>query len=309
MNYNEINKSIGKSKLAKIFGWIFLIAGVLMYINESSAYLNWKLKEENYNKQYAYSNYGDLYYEMNNTKVYIEKIYDTSGEIIELEVPNQKTVIMYCSKNNMNECIYFDMNTSMDYGLLNPFMFIVINLILIAMGLFLVIKKRVKIDEHNQEKASLDSIYMFFVFLFALGASTLIWQIYSVVNRSSLKNDSNVATATIYSEIYKTGGDDEDRHLYKPVSYYYVDNQKYIYVNDFYIRGYLEDNLGKTFELYYNKNKPSEAYKKEDQVNFLLLFMGIGLVIFSFPFVFFKGKMEKRIDKDLAKQKNQEWKI
>ena len=306
VNYNELNKNIGKSKLAKIFGWLFIVAGVLVFITSLTTYLGWKAKEENYNKQYVYSSNGDLYYEINDNKIYINKIYNTSDEIIELEIPEQKTVIMYCSNENISECIYFDMNNSVDTGMLNPFLSILATLLLIALGLFFVIKERIKKDKKNNEKSSLSSIYMLYVFLLVFGTSLLIWQIYNAVNYFGLKNDNNITTATIYSEIYNMGG---GKNSYKPISYYYVDNQKYIYVNDSYIEGKLEDNLGKTFELYYNKNNPSEVSKKENPVNFILIIIGIGFVAFSLPFVFIKGKMEKRIDKVVEEQIKQEWKI
>lgn len=306
MNYNEINKSVGKSKVAKIFGWIFLVAGILVCITTLSTYIGWKLKENNYNKQYVYSSYGNLYYENNNDKTYVETIYDTNNEVIDLDIPNEKTVIMYCSKKNTSECIYFNMNNSLDQGMLNPFMGIIVTLFLIVIGLFFVINTRVQKDDKEEEKSSLSSIYMFYVFLFVFGASVLIWQIYNAVNYFKLKNNLNVTTATIYSEIYNIGAEND---LYKPVSYYYVDNQKYIYVNDSYIDGSLEENIGTTFELYYNKNNPSEVSKKESPVNILMLIIGIGFVAFSTPFVFFKNKMEKRIDKNVSKQTNQEWKI
>lgn len=306
MDYNEINKSVGKSKVAKIFGWIFLVAGILVCITTLSTYIGWKLKENNYNKQYVYSSYGNLYYENNNDKTYVETIYDTNNEVIDLDIPNEKTVIMYCSKKNTSECIYFNMNNSLDQGMLNPFMSIIVTLFLIVIGLFFVINTRVQKDDKEEEKSSLSSIYMFYVFLFVFGASVLIWQIYNAVNYFKLKNNLNVTTATIYSEIYNIGAEND---LYKPVSYYYVDNQKYIYVNDSYIDGSLEENIGTTFELYYNKNNPSEVSKKESPVNILMIIIGIGFVAFSTPFVFFKNKMEKRIDKNVSKQTNQEWKI
>ncbi len=305
MNYNEINKSVGKSKVAKIFGWIFLIAGILVFITTLSTYIGWKSKENNYNKQYVYSSYGNLYYENNNDKIYVKTIYDTNNEVINLDIPNEKTVIMYCSKENMSECIYFDMNNSLDQGILNPFINIIAILFLISIGLFLMINTRIQKDDKGEEKSSLNSIYMLYVFLFVLGAGALIGQIYNAVNYFKLKNNLNVTTATIYSEIYNIGSEND---LYKPVSYYYVDNQKYIYV-DSYIEGNLEDNIGTTFELYYNKNNPSEVSKKENPINIMITIIGIGFVAFSTPFIFFKSKMEKRIDKNISKYKNQEWKI
>lgn len=299
MNYNEINKSVGKGKGAKIFGWIFLIAGTLVFIVTLSTYFGWHLKEDNYNKQYVYSNNGSLYYENNDIKTYVEKTYDTNNEVINLEIPNGKTVIMYCSKENVSECIYFDMNNSVDQGMLNPFMSIVGTLLLMALGLFFVINKMTKINAQGEEKSSLNSIYLFYVFLFVFGAGILVWQIYNAFNYFNLKNNLNTTTATIYSEMYNKGGKES---LYKPVSYYYANNQKYVYVNDEYIDGNLEKNLGSTFEIYYNKNNPNEVSKKENSVNLLMIIIGIGFVVFSIPFVFFKKKMEKRIDKAMYRQ-------
>ena len=73
VNYNEINKFVGKSKILKILGWIFLIMGILMFIYSVPKYIMWKLKENNYNRQYVYSNYGSLYYENNGDRTYVNK--------------------------------------------------------------------------------------------------------------------------------------------------------------------------------------------------------------------------------------------
>ncbi len=297
MSYNEIVKSIRKSKLAKIFGWIFLVAGILGFIIFLSTYVSWKLKEDNYNKEYVYSNYGYLYYENNNERTNVETIYDINNEIIELDIPNEKTVIMFCSKENPSECIYIDMDNSIDQVILNPIISIFPILLLIALGLFLVINTRKQKDDKGEEKTSLNSIYMFCVFLFTCGIGVFGWQIYNAVNYFNLKNDLNVTTATIYSEIYSTGAEND---LYKPVSYYYVDNQKYIYVNDSYVDGSLEENIGTTFELYYDENNPAKVAKKENPVNIWMIIIGIAFVAFSTPIVFFKSKMEKRNDEKMA---------
>lgn len=274
----------------------------IVFIVSLSTYGSWKLKEDNYNKQYVYSSYGNLYYENNNDRTYVETIYDTNNEIIELDIPNEKTVIMYCLKENPSECIYFDMNNSVDQGILNPILNIFVTLLLMAMGLFFIMNTR-KPKEDTEEKTSLNSIYLFYVFLFACGIGVLIWQIYNAVNYFNLKNDLNVTTATIYSEIYNAGAEND---LYKPVSYYYVDNQKYIYINDSYVDGSLEDNIGTTFELYYNENNPAEVAKKENPIDIWMIIIGILFVAFSTPFVFFKNQMEKRIDKNMSKPINQE---
>ena len=80
----------------------------------------------------------------------------------------------------------------------------------------------------------------------------------------------------------------------------------YIYINDSYVDGSLEDNIGTTFELYYNENNPAEVAKKENPVDIWMIIIGILFVAFSTPFVFFKNQMEKRIDKNMSKPINQE---
>jgi len=284
------NKNNKEKSFLKIFGWIFLIAGILVFVTTLSTYLNWKSKENNYTKQYVYSSEDNLYYDVNNNKILVKKIYNTSDEIIELNLPKQTTAIMYCLKNNINECIYFDMDSTTDQGMLNPFMSIVISLFLTSMGLFFIINEKNK----NKDKiTSLSNVFVFFVCLFVFGIGLFVWQIYNMINYYNLKNDHNITTATIYSEIYNIGGSND---LYKPVSYYYVDNQKYIYVNDSYINGNLEDNIGKTFDLYYDKNNPNKVSKKENPVNFLMLIVGIAVMAISFPTVFMKKKIEKELE-------------
>ena len=98
MNYNKINKAVGKNRSTKILAWIFLIMDIMAFITISFNYIDWKLKENNYNKQYVYSNYGKLFYENNNEEIYVKTIYDTYGKVIKLDIPNEETAIMYCSK-------------------------------------------------------------------------------------------------------------------------------------------------------------------------------------------------------------------
>lgn len=47
--------------------------------------------------EYVYSDLGQLSYEMDNEKVYVKDVYDTSDKSITLDIPDQKTVIMYLS--------------------------------------------------------------------------------------------------------------------------------------------------------------------------------------------------------------------
>lgn len=311
MNYNEMNKNVGNSKLGKIFGWFFLIAGITVFITIIVSYFSWNSKRIDYNKEYVLSDYGTLYYEKNGNNVYVNKIFNTDGEIISLDIPDKNTAIMYCSKTNNSECIYFDINNSVDQNMQNPFLGLLLTLFLMSLATFLIPKKRFNkvMNEDGEiigEGTSISSIYLFYVFLFVVGIVCVAGQLYVAVNYFNLKNGNNTTIATIYSEIYNEG---KSNGNYKYVAYYYVDNQKYIYVNDTYEEGNLEENLGKTFELYYNQNNPNDISKKKNPVNYLLLLAGICFSAFTFPFVFFKKKMEKRIDKNLSAQKNNEWKI
>lgn len=300
VDYNKYNKYIGKSKLAKIFGWICIVLSAMIFLETITTYIGWKSKENNYSKQYAYSEEKNLYYENNNEITYVKKIYDRDNTSIRLDIPNKETVILYCSKKDTGECIYFDMSNSVDQSTLNPILGFAVASFLLAMGLFLATKKRVRIDANGEEKTSLNSIYMAYVIAFVLGIMILVWQIHNAISYLSIRNNLATTTATIYSEIYNSG---IKKEMYKPVSYYYVDNQKYIYVNDIYIDGNLEENIGTTFELYYNKNNPNEVLKKDKPVDITMMIIGTIFTIVNFPFVFFKSKMEKYIDEKYRKTK------
>lgn len=312
INYNEFNKIIGNNGFFKILGYFFLVAGILCSLGIVFPFINWKLRESDYNREYIYSNYGLLYYEKNKENINIEKIYNTDGEVIELNIPDKNTAIMYCDKNQLNECIYFDQNNKVDMNMLNPIMGILITLFFFAGAFFFLSKKRVnklvkKDNSGNEvimEKSSLTSIYLLFVWFFVVGIVVVGWQLFNAINYFNLKKDNNIATATIYSEIYSIRAPlyhgTTKIEQYIPVSYYYVNNQKYIYINDEYESGTLNNNLGKTFELYYDKNNPNIVSEKTNPINILLLIIGICFIVFSFPLVFFSKKQEKRIDKTLS---------
>ena len=314
MDYNELNKYVGRSKFAKFLGLFFLLGAILVGTVTTISYIDWKTKESNYIKEYAYSDSGMLSYENKGEQVYVEKLYNTDNEIIELDIPDKRTVILYCSKKNSRECIYFDLDNTVDQSKLNPIMAVFITLLLACLATFCLSKKRVRKivknsdnGEEYEQGTSLSSIYLFYVFLFAMGVGVLSFLLYQKINYLRLKDDNHIVTATIYSEIYNKGNDDNH---YKPVAYYYVDNQRYIYVSDIYEDGNLNENLGKSFELYYDKNNPNKVSSKENSVNITLLIVGICFTAFTFPFVFFKKKIEKSMDKNRAKvKKEQEWKI
>ena len=224
-----------KGKMSKIVGWILLVFVFLEVIVIFSSFFEWKSKESEYTKQFVYSSSGNLYYEKDDEKIYVETIYNTDNELIELNIPDKETVIMYSSKENPQECIYFEMDNTLDQSILNPFVGMITPLFVFAVAFYLI----------SNSKIFLSRIYFCYVFFFALGLGFSIWQSSNLINYLDLKNNNNIVEATIYSEIYTIIPDND---VYKPVSYYYVDNQKYLYADDSYISGSLEENLGKTFE-------------------------------------------------------------
>ena len=308
LDYNELNKAIGNDIVAKILGWCCIIGAIVVFIGTLISYFDWNSKKADYSREYVYSNYGNLYYEKDGINVYVEKIYNTDNEIISLNIPDKKTVIMYCHKNNNGECIYFDQNNTIDQSMENLYLPFVVILFLISIGVFLTAKKRFNksISENGKEVengTSISHLYLLCITLFVFGMGIIFSELLSLIKYFNIKANNNVTTATIYSEIYNVG---VRENSYKPVSYYYVDNHKYIYVDKYYVRGNINENMGKTFELYYNKDNPNDVSKKENPVNYLLLFIAICLSGLAFPFVFFKKKMEKRYDRIMEKRQNQE---
>ena len=176
---------------------------------------------------------------------------------------------------------------------MQPFLSFLIYFLMIAMGFFFIYHTTKGL---HIKKDSFNDIYLVFIFFFLLGCFGVFFQVCNFFNYYELKKSGNVVDAHIYSEIYSSGGKD---YLYKPVSYFYVDHQKYIYVNDSYIKGSLEENYGKIFEIYYNKENPSAASLVKNPVNFYILLISLLFVVISFPFIFFKTKMEKKFKQNL----------
>lgn len=303
VNYKEYQKNIGNNKFFKVLGWFFLIAGIFVFITHMIPFASWNSKKSNYSKEYVYSEFGTLYYEANGKKIYVQNIYNTYNEKITLDIPNNEIIVMYINKDNINEGIYFDLDNTTDQSMLDPTLSISASLFLVVMGLYFILTCK----ETKENESTTNPLFPFFVYLFLLGIGVVVFQSYNAINYINLKSQNNIATATIYSEIYNKGA--EKREYHKPVAYYYVDGKKYIYVNDTYEEGTLDDKLGDTFELYYAKSNPNKVAKKEKPINILILIIGIGFAVFSFPFVFLKSKMNKGIQKNILKQSENGWKI
>ena len=282
MNYKKETK-----KSFKIVGWILIIIGVLVFITNIIPFINLNTKKSNYTLEYVYNDSGTLYYELGNERIYIQNIYNMDNEKITPYIPNNETIMMYIDKNNINEGIYFDLNNTIDKSVLNPALTIFTTLFFISAGLTCILT----FEEANGRKHKISSLIPIFIFLIILGVGFIGSQVDDSITYFNLKGKNNVTIATIYSEMYNNGQASNKYEFggyesYKPVAYYYVDGNKYIYVNNDYEKGTLEDNLGNTFEVYYDEQNPSKAVKKENPTNILVLIVGIGLVVlFSAPIV------------------------
>lgn len=290
MNYKKETK-----KSFKIVGWVLIIIGVMVFITDIIPFFNWNAKKSNYTLEYVYSDSETLYYEVDNERKYIQNIYNTDNEKITLDIPNNATVIMYIDKNNANDGIYFDLNNTIDRSMLNPILNIFVTLFLISGGLSCILTY----EEENGKEHKVQALFPIFIFLIILGIGFISSQVYNAINYSSLKGKNNVTVATIYSEIYSIGNTSDN---YKLVAYYFVDGNKYIYVNNEYEKGTLAEQLGNTFELYYDEQDPSKAVRKDNPINILVLVVGIGLVIlFSAPFVALIRNKGKNIKNNVFK--------
>lgn len=290
MNYKKETK-----KSFKIVGWILIIIGILVFITNIIPFINLNAKKSNYTLEYVYNDYGTLYYEVDNERVYIQNIYNMDNEKITPYIPNNETVIMYIDKNNINDGIYFDLDNTIDKSVLNPVLIIFSTLFFISAGLTCILT----FEKENGREHKVPSVVPMFIFLVILGFGFIGSQVNNAINYLSLKGKNNVTVATIYSEMYNKGQVSNEYEFggyesYKPVAYYYVDGNKYIYVNNDYEKGTLESNLGNTFEVYYDEQNPSKAVKKDNPINILVLVVGMGLVIFfSAPLIVLMRKKNK----------------
>lgn len=265
---NEYEKA---GKIGKNIGLTILIIGGLLLIINLFSVIKWNIKKGDYTEQYVYSDNGELYYEANGQKTYIQKMYDTDGEIYSGKIPDNKVIIMWINNENNNEGVYFDLNKPNDQIILEPLKLMITVVILGCFGTFILLSSK----EKPKDVYKFNPLSVSLIFPFVAGIILIIVQLNNAFNYLKIKSENNIATATIYSEMYNMGSLNNN----KSVSYYYVDNQKYLYVNDTYERGKIEKNLGKTFEVYYDENNPSKAYKKGKMINGLLFGLGVFFII------------------------------
>ena len=96
----------------------------------------------------------------------------------------------------------------------------------------------------------------------------------------------------LFIQIYMRNGIGSEN--YKSVSYYYVDDNKYIYVDEIYKTGNINDIIGTTQELYYSSNNPALSYAQISIFNIFLLVTGIFIIVITVPIIFMKNKILKR---------------
>lgn len=276
-----------KKILKILIGCFLLLCSIITFVQT----ITWQVKRKDYNKEYVYSDSGLLYYEKNDERIYIEKIYNTNGEILQINVPDKKTIIMYCYKDTPTEGIFLGMNNTADSRLQYPIMNIYVSALILTIALVILSKKR--------NENPIIRFYPIYVFILFVGIGISCLQIHNIINYCILKDNNNIVNATIYSDIYEIGISSDK---YKSVSSYYIDNNKYVYVDETYKNGNINDALGTTQKLYYNPDNPVKVAKEIKLSNFFLLIIGIIIIAFTFPIVFFRNKMANRFNHAVRKK-------
>lgn len=276
-----------KKILKILIGCFLLLCSIITFVQT----ITWQVKRKDYNKEYVYSDSGLLYYEKNDERIYIEKIYNTNGEILPINVPDKKTIIMYCYKDTPTEGIFLGMNNTADSRLQYPIMNIYVSALILTIALVILFKKR--------NENPIIRFYPIYVFILFVGVGISCLQMHNIINYCTVKDDNNIVNATIYSDIYEIGISSDK---YKSVSSYYIDNNKYVYVDETYKNGNINDVLGTTQKLYYNPDNPVRVAKEIKLSNFFLLIIGIIIIAFTFPIVFFRNKMANRYNNAVRKK-------
>lgn len=296
MQKSKIKK---KSKFIKIFGYFFIIFGVLATILYVTNWIDWNQKKDNYTKQCAYSNGTSLYYKVDEQTIYVNKIFNTSDEKIDLDIPNGKSVILYSNNSNVNECIYFDMDNSNDAVMLEPIQGVFV-LFFIGIGVYFASGDKNAVIQGNLDMSP-RNLRWFGIFFFVIGMVAIIGGILENINNLSISSQDNRVTATIYSEIHSYKTD-----IYKPVAKYSIDDKEYIYVSDTYVDGQLEENLYTTIELYYDQNDYNKVVPVEQKVQIKIIIYGLLLAFWGFPFAFRNKKMQQLVEEYVETAENDE---
>lgn len=109
-----------------------------------------------------------------------EKIYNTNGEILQINVPDKKTIIMYCYKDTPTEGIFLGVDNTPDWGLQYPIINIYVATFIFIVGFYILPKK----DKENP----VNNFYLFYVYIFLVGVGIICYQIYNIINCFEVNN-------------------------------------------------------------------------------------------------------------------------
>lgn len=265
----------------KIIRWIIGIFFIFTGLIPIFDLISWKSQVENYNKEYVYNDNVGLYYTKNETKQYINKIFDKNGEIITLNVPNNKIIEIYCKKDNLNEGVYLNAYNS-DRHVEQPVITVFSSAIFFILA-FYAIPKKEKNDNYCKNNLIL-KFYIIYVYLFFFGIAFLGTQINNCIIYNNFKEENNVTTVYEDSEHIL---EEQEGSVY----YYNINGEKYIFNNHLSAIG---NKFNTNNEIYYSSKDPKIACSKGNPVSSLSIIIGISLIIINFPIVFFKNKMAMR---------------
>lgn len=279
------NKKNGKGN--KIIGIIFLLVGIMVMLVCSIMHISWSLKKDNYVQVYAQSNNGSLEYKYNDQLRKVDKISDYYDETLFLDIPDSKSVKLFCQKDNNSNCIYFNESNELENSIVNsPILAILCSLLLIVIGLFFYEKSQ----PFNPNRKRSYSMYCFCLWIALSGICILGWQIMNYSNFNKLKEQNNIITAHVYSEIYIKNASNES---HKILATYIVDNKEYVYARNFYKKGNIESNI----KLYYDGSNPSKALEDQKTINIGLVLLSLVFIIISIPYLFLSSSIKSKIKK------------
>ena len=250
--------------------------------------MKWNEKKDNYFEQYVNSENGYFVYEKNGEEIYLKDIYNSNNEKIELDIPDNMTVLMYVNKDKVDEAIYFDLDDSYDYSVIYYGKFLFFPYLFIAFGLGVILA----LKDMKKDIITRKGVYLFFSFFIFTILALSYMQINKILTYRELKEQGNIVTATIYSELFTGDKSNKTRHTIS--AYYYVDGNKYIYVRDFSEEIDLNKEIGKTIELYYDEADPSRVIEKDKVINQELIIL---IIVFTVLLIWMwneRLKFEKR---------------
>lgn len=277
---------MNKKIISKIFGWAFIFVGAMVLVSTIIYLLDWKNKSQNYIEIYAYSNNGILEYENEGEKITPEQFYNYSGDEIFFNIPDKKSVKLYCEKKYLYRCIYFDEKNSPESNIIkSPVISIFSSMFLLILGLFLTEKS---MPVKTETKISY-SIYFLWLWIALFGLFVIICQLFEYKNYVDIANQKNIVNASVYSEVYVpyTSG-----KLNKVIAKYIIDGKEYTYVRKY----FKENNIATNIKLYYDIKNPASSVEFKSPIDIELIIISFIFIVISTPFlikIFPFKKMQK----------------